>query len=174
VPGVLGGLAEPLANHSTGLLAIAEDESRRENRVEVHPRRTDAYGVATGVITHRYTDRDLTRRRALTRLAARILRAAGASNTFEAKIRTFSHALGTLRMGVDPRTSPLDGSCRFRGIENLWVMDGSFMPRSGGVNPSLTIAANALRAATRLAGAATPRASSFADRFAASRKGSSS
>jgi choline dehydrogenase-like flavoprotein len=168
----LRGLAEPLANHSTGLLAIAEDEPRRENRVEVDARRTDAYGVPSGVITHRYTEHDVGRRRTLTRLAARILRAAGAAATFEAKIRTFSHALGSLRMGLDPRTSPLDGSCRFRGVENLWVMDGSFMPRSGGVNPSLTIAANALRAATRLAGAVAPSLDSWANRRAVALHGS--
>jgi choline dehydrogenase-like flavoprotein len=54
-------------------------------------------------------------------------------------------------MGHDPRTSALDGYGRFRGLDNLFVLDGSFMPRSGGVNPSLTIAANALRAAAHLA-----------------------
>jgi choline dehydrogenase-like flavoprotein len=37
-------------------------------------------------------------------------------------------------------------------VDNLWVVDGSFMPRSGGVNPSLTIAANALRVGAHLAG----------------------
>lgn len=157
VPGPLGALAEPLADHSTGLLAIAEDQPRRENRVELDLRRTDRFGVPPGVITHRYTARDLRARRALTGVAARILREAGAALTFRVRILTFSHAVGTLRTGVDPRTSPLDPSCRFRGIENLWVMDGSFMPRSGGVNPSLTIAANALKCATALAGAQSLR-----------------
>ena len=55
-------------------------------------------------------------------------------------------------MGADPRTSALDPECRFRGLENLYVVDGSVMPTSAAVNPSLTIAANALRAAHRLAG----------------------
>ena len=66
------------------------------------------------------------------------------------RIGTFSHAVGTVRMGSDPRTSALDADCRFRGLENLYVVDGSVMPTSAGVNPSLTIAANALRAAHRL------------------------
>lgn len=156
LPGFLGGIAEPLAERCTGLLAIAEDQPRRENGVEASPRRTDRYGMPVGVVTHRYTWRDLRARLALARVARAVLRRAGARVTQSVRITTFSHAVGTLRMGVDPRTSPLDGWSRFRGVENLWVTDGSFLPRSGGVNPSLTIAANALRAASRLAGVGMP------------------
>ena len=61
------------------------------------------------------------------------------------EVSTFSHAVGTLRMGEDEHTAPLDPGCRFRGLENLYVTDGSVFPTSAGVNPSLTIAANALR-----------------------------
>ena len=50
-----------------------------------------------------------------------------------------------------PLTAPLDAAGRYRGLENLYVMDGSALPTSGGVNPSLTIAANALRCAALLA-----------------------
>lgn len=57
------------------------------------------------------------------------------------------HPCGTLRMGSDPATSVLDPACRVHGLSNLWVVDASFMPTSMGVNPSLTIAANALRVA---------------------------
>jgi choline dehydrogenase-like flavoprotein len=53
-------------------------------------------------------------------------------------------------MGPDPAASPLDEWCRFRGIENLRVVDASAMPTSGAVNPSLTIAALALRSADHL------------------------
>ena len=55
------------------------------------------------------------------------------------------HPCGTARFGNDPKTSVLDPSCRVHGVENLYVADSSFMPTSGGVNPSLMIAANALR-----------------------------
>ena len=151
-PGFLGRLAEPLADHSTGLLAIAEDEARWENRIGISGSGTDRYGIPRALITHRYTERDLRARRTLGRTAREILREAGASITKMVRLRSFSHAVGTLRMGVDPRTSPLDRSSRFRGVENLWVIDGSFMPRSGAVNPSLTIAANALFAAEHVAG----------------------
>ncbi len=63
----------------------------------------------------------------------------------------FGHPCGTLRFGTDPRSSVLDADCRVHGMENLYVVDASFMPTSTGVNPSLTIAANALRVAERLA-----------------------
>lgn len=152
VPAWLGCLAEPLANHSTGLLAIAEDEPRWENRVAISGSGTDRYGIPRAVITHHYTERDLSARRTLARAAREILREAGASITKMVRLKSFSHAVGTLRMGVDPRTSPLDWSSRFRGVQNLWVIDGSFMPRSAAVNPSLTIAANALFAAEHMVG----------------------
>lgn len=59
----------------------------------------------------------------------------------------FGHSCGTCRFGNDPATSVLDASNRAHGLDNLYVVDASFFPSSGGVNPSLTIAANALRVA---------------------------
>ena len=152
LPGLLQGLTEPMADRSTGLLVIAEDQPNQRNRVDASRSETDRYGVPTTVITHRYTWRDTAARRDLASVARAVLKRAGAKFTQGVRIKTFSHAVGTLRMGRDPRTSPLDPSSRFRGVENLWVTDGSFMPRSAAVNPSLTIAANALMAAERIAG----------------------
>lgn len=57
------------------------------------------------------------------------------------------HPCGTCRSGWDPNTSVLDPAGRVRGVDNLYVADASFFPSSGGTNPSLTIAANALRIA---------------------------
>ena len=135
----------------TGLLAIAEDQPRYENRVEVDPSVTDRFGLPRARVLHRYTQRDHQARAALVRRAQEVLRAAGARWTFKMDVTTFSHAVGTVRMGSDPSESALDESCRFRGVENLYVVDGSFMPTSAGVNPSHPIAANALRGGERLA-----------------------
>ncbi len=151
-PALLAGIADPLAERCAGLLAIAEDEPRRENRIEVSRSRSDRYGLPRAIVTHRYTRRDLESRRHLARVAGQVLRGAGARGTHTFPIKTFSHAVGTMRMGADPTTAPLDEGSRYRGIDNLWVIDGSFMPRSGGVNPSLTIAANALLAAQDIVG----------------------
>jgi len=59
----------------------------------------------------------------------------------------YGHVCGTCRFGDDPRTSVLDRNNRAHELSNLYVVDASFFPSSGGTNPSLTIAANALRVA---------------------------
>lgn len=56
-----------------------------------------------------------------------------------------AHQCGTVRFGHDPATSVLDVNCKAHEIDNLYVVDGSFFPSSGAVNPSLTIIANAIR-----------------------------
>jgi len=61
-----------------------------------------------------------------------------------------AHQNGTLRFGHDPSTSVLDVHCRAHDLDNLYVVDGSFFPSSGAVNPALTIAANALRVGDHL------------------------
>jgi choline dehydrogenase-like flavoprotein len=62
-----------------------------------------------------------------------------------------AHQNGTVRFGLDPRTSALDAQCRAHDVDNLYVVDGSFFPSSGAVNPALTIMANALRVGDHLA-----------------------
>ena len=57
---------------------------------------------------------------------------------------------GTCRAGHDPETSVLDAFCRVHGVSNLYVVDGSFMPTSGGAAPTLTLQANSFRVAQHL------------------------
>jgi choline dehydrogenase-like flavoprotein len=64
--------------------------------------------------------------------------------------RRLAHVCGTCRFGLDPRDSVLDRDNKAHGIDNLYVVDASFFPSSGGTNPALTIAANALRVAEHL------------------------
>jgi choline dehydrogenase-like flavoprotein len=64
--------------------------------------------------------------------------------------RTPSHQCGTVRIGLDPAASPLDPFCRAWDHPNLFVVDASFLPTSAAVNPSLTIAAQALRVADHI------------------------
>ena len=61
-----------------------------------------------------------------------------------------AHQAGTVRFGKDPRTSVLDVYCKAHELDNLYVVDTSFFPSIGAVNPSLTAIANALRVGDRL------------------------
>lgn len=61
-----------------------------------------------------------------------------------------AHQNGTTRFGHDPGTSALDVTCRAHELDNLYLVDGSFFPSSGAVNPALTIMANALRVGDHL------------------------
>jgi choline dehydrogenase-like flavoprotein len=129
----------------SGLQVIAEDQPQPSNRVEVDWSTTDRWGLPRLRIHHDYTRRDLAARAELVRRAKQVLREAHALPLL------YTYKVGTVRMGTDQKTSALDEHCRFRGVENLFVTDGSFMPTSGGVNPSLTIAANALRVGAHIA-----------------------
>ena len=61
-----------------------------------------------------------------------------------------AHQCGTVRFGTDPSTSALDVNCRAHDVDNLYVVDTSFFPSSGAVNPALTAMANALRVGDHL------------------------
>jgi len=145
VPKPFGKLLSKGVRFLTGLLIIAEDQPNFENGVSIDTTRTDAFGMPAMVVESRYSERDLAARKALVDKAKQVLRAAGAWAVYVHKITTFSHSVGSVRLGDDAASAPLDPDCRFRGIDNLFVVDGSFMPTSAGINPSLTIAANALR-----------------------------
>ena len=65
--------------------------------------------------------------------------------------RTPSHQCGTVRIGNDPASAPLDIYCRAYDHPNLFVVDASFLPTSAAVNPALTVASQALRVADHIA-----------------------
>jgi choline dehydrogenase-like flavoprotein len=66
---------------------------------------------------------------------------------FRLGIGGVSHQNGTCRFGTDPTASVLDLQCKAHDLDNLYVVDTSFFPSAGAVNPSLTAMANALRVA---------------------------
>ena len=67
-----------------------------------------------------------------------------------------AHPLGTCRMGDDPARSVVDPLGQVHGQPGLFITDGSTLPGGTGVNPSLTIAANAERIAAHLATLGAP------------------
>jgi choline dehydrogenase-like flavoprotein len=62
-----------------------------------------------------------------------------------------AHQAGTVRFGTDPESSALDVTCRAHDVDNLYVVDTSFFPSIGAVNPSLTAIANAMRVGDHIA-----------------------
>lgn len=150
IPGVFGKWLSKGVRLLTGLLAIAEDQPQFSNYIAINKAIKDQYGLPQRQVSHHYSKRDLAAVKSLSNQAKKIMLKSGALTHYVHPIKTFSHAVGTVRMGIDPKHSVLDEYCQFRGLDNLYVIDGSFMPTSAAVNPSLTISANALRAAEQL------------------------
>jgi cholesterol oxidase len=63
---------------------------------------------------------------------------------------TTAHILGGCPMGVDAEEGVVDVNCRVHGYPGLYVVDGSIIPANPGINPSLTIAALAEYAMSRV------------------------
>jgi choline dehydrogenase-like flavoprotein len=68
----------------------------------------------------------------------------------EIPVAGVAHQAGTCRFGADPHTSVLNVDCRAHEVDNLYVVDTSFFPSIGAVNPALTAMANALRVGDHL------------------------
>lgn len=152
VPGIgqaatlVARVGEKVFGNATVFVGVLEDLPYHENRVVLHPDEPDV-----PLIEYRLHD-ELLDRRAVFRRAVR--RKLGWTRTLLLGFGpdlNFGHSCGTLRFGTDPRTSVLDASCKAHDLENLYVADASFLPTSMGVNPGMTIAANALRVADVIA-----------------------
>lgn len=146
----LYGLVRPLVRGALSrlftrgvlLAGIMEDLPYADNRV--------LPGPPLG-INYRLQAYDLARVRTFRRRVAQALKPYHFLSLHQAeKNSMLAHVCGTCRFGADPSTSVLDPHNRAHGISNLYVVDSAFFPSSGGTNPALTIAANALRVAKHL------------------------
>ena len=68
----------------------------------------------------------------------------------EIPVAGVAHQAGTCRFGADPADSVLDTNCKAHELDNLYVVDTSFFPSIGAVNPALTAMANAIRVGDHL------------------------
>jgi choline dehydrogenase-like flavoprotein len=138
-------IAAAVADSAEIFAAMSEDDPNPANRLTLEP------GEPDGASIH-YTITDDLRERA-TRLREEFARGIAPWRLVRTSMSldmNYGHSCGTCRFGNDPATSVLDRDCRAHDIDNLYVVDASFMPRSGAVNPSLTIAANAIRVAAAI------------------------
>lgn len=151
IPGFVGNWLSKGVKLLTGLLAIAEDQPNFDNGIQLANNGVKKHGLMQAQVSHTYSERDKKAIGILTKEAKKIMSKTGALTHYTHHIKTFSHAVGTMRMGNVAEASVLDKYGNFRGIDNLYVVDASFMPTSAAVNPSLTISANALRIGRHLA-----------------------
>ncbi|MEO1090479.1 MAG: GMC family oxidoreductase [Pseudomonadota bacterium] len=135
-------------SRAIGFFATTEDGSSPDNRV-----------MSCGASGLPLLDYDLDRIRpsrdehhALVRtFLGRLLRAGLIGAERYAGLAGTAHAIGTLVTGDDPRSSAVDATGKVHGMGNLYVGDGSVLPRTSRVNPALTIYAWGLRLGDHLA-----------------------
>jgi choline dehydrogenase-like flavoprotein len=140
-----GFALDTMAKHAVDFWLTTEDLPDPNNRVTLN---------ASGDIQLNYTFNNQEPTRRLEAMLKSMLEHLGChshlipNNLYLGKhipIAGVGHQAGTCRFGSDPQTSVLDVNCKAHELDNLYVVDTSFFPSIGAVNPSLTAMANALR-----------------------------
>ncbi|NBC00712.1 MAG: NAD(P)-binding protein [Bacteroidetes bacterium] len=141
---------DKMAAHALDFWLTTEDLPDPENRVTLD---------ADGQIQLHYARNNTTPHEQLIQKLKSMLGALGCENRLipcsfylgkTIPLAGVAHQVGTCRFGTDADTSVLDVHCRTHEVDNLYVVDGSFFASNTGVNPALTIMANALRVGDHL------------------------
>jgi len=150
--GLLGTLRGAYGDH-LAVGGLVGQLPRADNRVELDPEATDDHGNPVPRIRWSLDDRTRRTIREANRIQRGILAETGATVEWtvgpESTGPAFHH-MGTTRMGTDPADSVVRPDLRTHDLANLWVSGSSAFVTSGAMNPTLTIAALALRLADRL------------------------
>lgn len=146
-----------------------EDLPQTTNRIDLDPTVRDAWGLPAGRVTYAPHRHELAASAHAAPIHEAVMTDAGAELTFSATsppqgdldlhsgsplgvAPASRHVMGTARMGTDPARSVVSPDQRLWDVDNLLVCDSSVFVTSAGYNPTLTLAALAHRAASRLAG----------------------
>jgi choline dehydrogenase-like flavoprotein len=141
---------QKIAKHSVDFWLSTEDLPRPENRVTVDQK---------GGITLSYTPSNQNAKSKLYEKLKSMLNQLDMHDHLiprnlymknEIEVGGVAHQSGTCRFGDDPHASVLDVNCKAHELDNLYVVDTSFFPSIGAVNPALTAMANALRVGDHL------------------------
>jgi len=156
--GLLGSdLRRAITDHASRevqLAALTEQLPDPENRITLDPWDTDPYGVPLPRMHYRvggYSRAGLDYARDVHDEIFARLNASEIQHAEE--FEGSGHVIGTTRMGNDPRDSVVDRNLRSHAHENLFLVGAGVFPTASTANPTLTIAALALRAANEIAGA---------------------
>jgi choline dehydrogenase-like flavoprotein len=146
---LLDRLREEYGNH-IGIGALVEQLPREESYVSLDPERTDDHGNPVPDIHWSVGDRALCTIERANEIQREILEELGADITWQVGPENTGpayHHMGTTRMGSDPSESVVNPELRTHDLQNCWIASSSVFPTGGAMNPTLTIAALALRAA---------------------------
>ena len=136
----------------------ADDLPMTDNRVTLDPTYVDEYGVPVARITRGLGPNETRVNDLGKSYMAKIFAAAKQRGDFDGDPVPSSaipnligdHQMGTCRMGDDPTSSVVNRFCRLHDVGNVFVVDSSFMPTGLGLNPTVTVVANALRIGTNI------------------------
>ncbi len=154
--GVIGRkLLSAMEEHarSVELRLTGDDLPMETNRVDLDPVFVDEYGFPVARITRNFGPHEIQMFKLTRPLLEKVfepykrLNATVVSSDGIVKL-IGDHQMGTCRMGDDPTNSVLDRFCRLHEVPNVFVVDSSFFPTGFGLNPMVTVVANALRVGT--------------------------
>ncbi|WP_108423885.1 GMC oxidoreductase [Flagellimonas amoyensis] len=137
------------------MLAFGEILPYEDNRMILDYDKKDKWGLPTVTFDAEIRQNELNMRKDMQDQAVQMLEKAGAKditpydNPYALGLGI--HEMGTARMGLDPKTSVVNGYNQVHACKNVYVTDGAFMASASCVNPSLTYMAFTARAANHAA-----------------------
>ena len=131
--------------------AFGEQLPNPNNRVTLHPNKTDKWGNPQALFDVSYGENEHTMLEEARKDAVAMLEAAGCTDINSNPVNLTVpgnriHEMGSARMGDDPSNSVLNRWCQAHDVPNLFVTDGSFMTSAACQNPSMSYKAFTARA----------------------------
>jgi choline dehydrogenase-like flavoprotein len=142
-------VAEAYGTH-VAMGGLVEQLPRPENRIRLHPTETDAHGNPVPEVVWSIDGKTRGTVERANEIQRRVLAEVGADPEWVAGPEStvpVAHHMGTTRMGEDPAESVVDARLRTHDLRNLSIASSSVFVTGGAMNPTLTIAALALKCA---------------------------
>jgi len=137
--------------HQVRLASLTEQLPNPENRIVPDETNRDAIGIPRPKLSYRYDAYTSGGIQAAQQAHDALFDALGVSfREHVAGVQGAGHLMGTYRMGADPRTSVTDADGRAHDHPNLFLAGAGLFPTTGTANPTLTLAALALRTAATI------------------------
>ena len=144
-------LHPPLGNWHVSSWMMGETVPIESNHVRLHKELKDKYGIPQLIISCDWTENDDKMVEDYVQQSKEMFEKAGFTNIDAVDQKTPPgsdiHEMGGVRMGLDPKTSMLNGWNQLHACKNVLVTDGACMTSTGTQNPTLTYMAITARAA---------------------------